>query len=228
MKKVIIAEAVLGSLGMSVSFFGRGGIKVLPARTCEDVLALHRQKRADLIISDHELPSMGGARLCGEIRADAALRYVSIILACDPDPASLASCRAAGANAVLPKPLDPAELFSKVSELIVVPQRKDMRVLLQVSVDGGPQGAPFFASSENISISGMLIETANRLAQGQRLLCSFFIGHSQVKAETEVMRIEAGSGRTKYGLRFINLDTKALVIIDLYVKSRVKSEKNIK
>ena len=223
MKTIIIDENVLGALGTGSSIFGRGGIALCPAATSEEILELHRRKRADLIISDHALPAMGGIRMCSAIRADAALKGVSIILASDPDPAVQASCRSAGANAVLTKPLDPAELFSRMSELIVVPQRKDMRVLLQVSVDGGVLGAPFFASSENISISGMLIETANRFSIGDRLLCSFFIGHSQVKAEAVVMRVDPGSGRNRYGVRFTNLDTKALIIIEQYVKNRIKN-----
>src|SRR5512139_559172 len=210
MKNLIIAETVLGSVGKNGGFLGRGGVVVHPARTSEEVLSLHRQKGADLIITDNELPSMGGARLCTIIRTDAVLKGVSIIMICDPDPASLALCRDAGANAVLPKPLDPAELFARVAELIVVPQRKEMRVLLQVSVDGGSLGAPFFASSENISISGMMIETAHRFSAGDRLQCSFYIGHNQIKAEAMVMRAESGSGRNRYGVRFMNIDTKSL------------------
>jgi len=228
MKKIIIAETVLGSVDRNMGFFGRGGVVVHPARTSEEVLSLHRQKRADLIITDHELPSMGGARLCSAIRADAALKDVSIIVTCDPDPASLALCRDAGANAVLPKPLDPAELFARVAELIMVPQRKEMRVLLQVSVDGGSLGAPFFASSENISISGMMIETAHRFSAGDRLQCSFYIGHNQIKAEAMVMRTESGSGRNRYGVRFVNIDTRSLVIIEQFVKNRIKSEEDVK
>ena len=222
MKKIIIAETVLGSVGGNTGFLGRGGVVVIPARTSEEVLSLHRQKRADLIITDHELPSLGGARLCTIIRADAMLKGVSIIVICGPDPSSLALCRDAGANAVLPKPLDPAELFARVAELIMVPQRKEMRVLLQVSVDGGSLGAPFFASSENISISGMMIETAHRFGAGDRLQCSFYIGHSPIKAEAMVMRAESGSGKNRYGVRFVNIDTKSLVIIEQFVKSRAK------
>jgi c-di-GMP-binding flagellar brake protein YcgR len=134
-----------------------------------------------------------------------------------------AACREAGANAVIARPLDPFELFSKISELIIVPQRKDMRVLLRVSVSGGARDASFIATSYNISISGMLMETKHELRQDDRLTCTFSIAHTEVTVLCAVMRIDRSeSGRYRYGVKFLNLDTKSIVIFENYVKSRIK------
>ncbi len=223
MKTIIIAETILSAVGRDSTVFGRGGIALHPARTAEDALALHREKCADLIIADHAMPAMGGVRLCEAIRADEALRGVSIILACETAQADLPALRAAGANAVIPTPVDALGLFTKMFELLVVPQRKDMRALLRVAVTGGAGGESFFATSENISISGMLLESNYRFKEQDRILCTFFIGHSEVKVDGVVMRAErSGSGRRRYGVRFLNPPTRALVVIEQYVKSRVK------
>ena len=221
MKKIIIAESIRSAIGRSNTLFSRGGLVVHAAKTAEEVLALHRVKKADLIIADIAQPAMGGARLCSAIRHDPALRDVSIILACDAVQATLPPCRDAGANAVITKPVDPVGLFTKMSELLVVPQRKDMRVLLRVSVNSGSDDAPFFASSENISISGMLLDSNYRFKRDDRLSCTFFIGHSEVNVDGTVMRVDrTSSGRHRYGIKFLNAPTKALIVIDQFIKSR--------
>jgi DNA-binding response OmpR family regulator len=221
-KKVIIAENILGSVGGERSLFSRGGITVYPAHTSEDILALHRQKKADLIIADLALPVMGGSALITRIRGDASLKAVSIIMAYDGEEESRVLCRDAGANAVISKPVDATALFSRVSELIVVPQRKDMRALLRVSVDdqrGG--GGPVFAASENISMSGMLLEGNHPYRPGDRLECSFHIGHIEVKVEARVVRsVKEASGRYRCGIQFVNLDTKTMIVIEQFVRSR--------
>jgi len=223
MKKVIIAQTILDAIEQSTTLFGRGSIKQYPARTSEDILGLHQQIKADLIVTEHALPAMGGITLCSSIRGDSGLKDVSLIMYCDDTRLCQEACRDAGANAVIRKPVDPFELFSKISELIVIPQRKDMRLLLHVSVTGKQQGSSFMATSYNVSISGMLLETRRELRQGDKIICSFNIAHIEVNAQSIVMRVDrAEAGRFRYGVKFMSLDTKTIVLIEQYVKSRIK------
>lgn len=224
MKKILIAENILKAVGSNKALFGRGGIEVHSAKTSEELLALHHQVNGDIIITDFALPAMGGAKLCAAIRGEEKLKTVSIILACDKAQAGLPLCKKAGANAVIEKPVDPVELFIKVSELITVPPRRDIRVLLRVAVSGGMAGSPSFANAENISISGMLMETNQHLKLGDQMDCSFFVGHSEINVAAKVMRVElTPSGRYRCGMQFMNLDTKSLIVIEQYVKSRSKA-----
>jgi CheY-like chemotaxis protein len=221
MKKIIIAESILDAVGKNRTVFGRGGITVIPAGSAEDILELHRRERCDLVIADQAQPVMGGVRLCEVLRADEALRDVSIILVCDGAQASLQDCRDSVANAMIVRPVDPMVLFSKTSELLVVPQRQAMRVMLRVSVDGGTGGTPFFATSENISISGLLLESNYPFQLDDRIACSFFVGHSEVKVDGIVTRIDrSATGKKRFGVKFLNPSTKALVVIDHFIKSR--------
>lgn len=223
MKKLIIAKNVLETIGQGNTLFGRGGIEVHTAGTSEEVLDLHRGIRADLIITDFTLPTMSGAELCAAIRSEPGLKDVSLVVACDTDAVMQTACRDAGANAVITRPVDPFELFSKISELIVVPQRKDMRVLLRVSVKGADQEATFTAMSYNISISGMLLETKHEVRADDKLRCTFSIAHTEITAECAVMRIDrTEAGRFRYGVRFLSLDTKSIIIIEHYVKNKIK------
>jgi CheY-like chemotaxis protein len=223
MKNVIIARSILHAVETSGTLFGRGGVKLHAADTSEEVLGLHRRIKADLIIAEFSQPVMNGAQLCSAIRAEPGLKDVSVIVACEDSKVFQAACRDAGANAVIAKPVDPFDLFSRVAELIIIPQRKDMRVLLRVSIAGSKQSAPFMATSYNISISGMLLETNRELSRGDGLTCMFSIAHTEVTAGCVVTRVDrTETGRFRYGVKFLNLDTRTIVIIEQYVKSRIK------
>lgn len=223
MKKVIIAQTILDAIELSTTLFGRGSITLHPARSSEEILDLHRRIKADLIITEYSFPVMGGVRLCSSIRSASDLKDVSFIIYSDDNRVFQAACRDAGANAVIQKPVDAFDLFSKISELIVIPQRKDMRVLLRVSVEGRQQEASFIATSYNISISGMLLETKRELNKGDRMTCSFNIAHAEVNAQCLVVRVDrTDEGRFRYGAKFLGLDTRSIVVIEQYVKSRIR------
>ncbi len=222
MKEIIIARSILHSIGDEGTLFSRGNITTHAARSSEEILNLHGVHRADLIITDVGLPLMGASALCSAIRSNQDLKNVSIIAVCEGTPESIAQCRDVRANAVLPKPIDRVQFFSKISELLVIPQRKDLRSLLRLSVQGNQGENGFFAMSHNISISGMLIESDHVLKEGDKFFCTFNISHSEIRTECMIMRAQTVSGRRKYGVKFLNSDTKSLVIIDQFVKSQTK------
>jgi CheY-like chemotaxis protein len=223
MKKIIIAEPIIHDIERNNTVFGRGSISVFPAVTSEAILNLHGTHQADLIITDFDLPFMNAAKLCSLIRNDANLKKVSIIVVCNATDAILAQCRELGANAVIPKPAGMDVLFAKMSELLVVPHRKDIRVLQQMSVKSTEGGTTFPARSLNISISGMLIETDRTFKKGDKLTCTFKIAHNEIVVECLVMRrVMAATGPHRYGIKFMNCTTKSLVMIDLFVKSQIR------
>ncbi len=194
-----------------------------PARTAEEILNLHGVHRADIIITEEGLPLMGGIKLCSAIRSDARLKDVSLILICEGTELSLSRCRDAKANIVFPKPFDPSQLTWKVSELLLAPRREDMRTLLHVSVKGQEKKSTFVGVSHNISISGMLFETDRMLERGDRVTCTFHISRREIIADAEVMRlVRIAPDRYQYGVRFINLNMKYIILIEQFIKGRVK------
>jgi len=221
MKQVIIAENILQNVENSDTLFKRGGLTVYPARSCEEILVLHRTHNVDLIISDFALPQMGGEKLCSLIRADTRLKDVSLLVVCNA--AAVTECRSAGANAVLSAPIDSIELFSRVSELLLISQRQDMRAFLHVSIVDERGRLSFLGVSHNISISGMLLETEKELKIGERLLCTFCISAREIAADVIVTReVQVAAGKFRYGVKFLNLDTKSLIIINQFVMGRIK------
>ncbi len=210
------------AIGGSDTIFGRGTIAVHPARTSEEILNLQGAHKADLIITESTLPLMGGAKLCAAIRSHADLKNVSIIMACDGTAESMAQCRQAHANAVITKPVDPIQLFSKVSELIMISQRKELRIPLRAVVKGGAESESFSGFSHNISISGMLMETGRGLKVGERFTGTVAVGGREIAIECLVVRLAHSEGQFRYGVKFLNLDTKSLIIIEQLVKGSIR------
>jgi DNA-binding response OmpR family regulator len=224
MKKIIIDRTIKHAIGSHDTILQRSNITTYEARTSEEILNLHGVHKADIIIMDADLPLMGGVELCTRVRNEAGLKDVSIILICEGSEPSLARCRDARANVVFPKPLDPAQLSWKVSELLLAPQRQDMRTLLHVSVEAQGKDSTFLGVSQNISISGMLIETDRVLKQGDRVTCTFQIGSREIVAEAEIKRLIklSSAGKFHYGVRFVNLNMKFIILIEQFIKGRVK------
>jgi len=219
MKKIIIARNVLQAAGGNDTIFKRSNIATYPVRSSEEILNLHGVHKADIIITEIDLPLMGGVKLCSAIRNDPNLKEVAIILIGD----SAEACRDAQANIVLTRPLDPAQLFWKVSELLLAPQRQDMRTLLHAAVKGREKNTAFLGHSQNISISGMLLETDHPLQTGDRLTCTFHVGRREIVVEAEVKRlVKLESGKRQYGIRFINLDMKFIILIEQFIKGNIK------
>ena len=223
MKKIIVAESLLPVFDSNTGIFRRGGIMFFTARSSEEIIDLQGVKNADLIVTEQAFPLMGAVKLCAAIRGDSRLKQVSILVIGDNSGESGVHYLEAGANAFLPAPIDPVELFSKVSELLLVPRRKDMRVLLRASVTGLEGDTSFFAASQNISISGMILETDRSLALGDRMTCAFNIAHSEIRASCMIVRADGtASGRHQYGVEFMSLDTKSLIIIENFVKTQAR------
>ncbi len=209
------------AIGDQDTLFKRGNLAIFTARTCEEMLNVQGARKADLVVIDASMQLMGGFSLCSTIRGDDELKNVSIILAVESEE-ELARSRDAGANAVVLKPIDPVELFSRISELLVIPHRKDLRVLMRSTIKGRDKAVSFLGMSHNISISGMLLETDQVLSVGDRFSTVITVSHREISFECLVRRVVATEKRLQYGVQFVNPDTKALIIVDQFVKGGIK------
>jgi CheY-like chemotaxis protein len=223
MKQIIIAQSIMHFIRDSDTIFKRGNIGVLAAATCEEMLNMQGVRKSDLVVIDASMPVMGGVKLCAALRGKDDLRNVSIILAVDDNVEAGLRSSEARANAVIRKPVDPIELFSRISELLIIPQRKDLRVLLRAAIDANGKPVSFLGMSLNISISGMLLETDMALRQGERFSAIITISHRECAVDCQVVRAVPAGKRFQYGVKFVNMDTKTLVILDQFVKGSIGS-----
>lgn len=131
-----------------------------------------------LVVLGPRLPDLDLPEAVRRIRASALARHVSILalVPSDEPPALDAEAQAAGANAVLRRPVDPTQLEAWIAKLISVARRVETRVPVQGRVVGTPRNreeAHFYGLSRNLSTTGMLLASPVRLAEGPDLELEF-------------------------------------------------------
>jgi len=224
MKKVLLAPDIITLLVQQQSFLNRSDLRVFTAETNEEALDIHREEKVNLIINHFTAQEMSTERFCSVVREDKDLSRVSVIIICSKIRADIEASERCKANAIMTRPMDPAILLEKAHQLLDISSRASFRILLNVSVDGTIGNTSFFCRSENISASGMLIETDQLLAKGDIIACSFFLpAGMRIQTTAEVMRNIRqgyGSGPHQYGIRFTRLTAEAKRALADFVETR--------
>jgi DNA-binding response OmpR family regulator len=95
------------------------GVEVVTARDGPDALAKAVAGRPDLVLLDVLMPSLDSYAVCAQIRADATLATVPVIMVTANDvSADVAAARRVRADDFLVKPFDPAVLLDKAKTLL--------------------------------------------------------------------------------------------------------------
>lgn len=222
----MIAQDINKILQQKNSFLKRADIKVFTAASNDEALKIHREERVHLIITQLDMPGMTSEQFCSLVREDPELRAVSVIMICTNNRAEIEQSSRCRANAVILRPVNPALLLAKAQQLLDISWRETYRVLLSLTVDGNAKDTPFFCRSQNISTSGMLIETDKTLPHGDRVICSFFLPDSmRIQAAGEIVRIPqqaTGSTVKQYGVKFSNLTPEARQALEAFVEKKAQ------
>jgi CheY-like chemotaxis protein len=222
MKKILIVDDLHTSIEKEKSILNRSDFMIFTTMSSRKALELHKSENMDLIVVDLDMPEVNGDELCFLIRKDPMMQQVSVIIVGTDSESDMNRFKRCQANAYITKPIRPLQLLEKVSQLLDIQERKNYRVLLKVTVNGKSPTETFFCSSQNISTSGILIETDKVLQKGDSISCSFFLpGAERISADAEIVRIaQNGTGAFHYGGRFINLKSQYRASIDSFVKSK--------
>ena len=93
--------------------------EVTEAESGEEALAAVAQQRPDLILMDIQLPGIDGYETTRRIRADPALRSISIIAVTSYAlSGEEQKARAAGCDDYVPKPYSPRQLLAKIRQYL--------------------------------------------------------------------------------------------------------------
>lgn len=114
--KIVVADDS-ATMRMIVTTTLKGqGWEVYAANNGQEALALARQHRPDLIVTDWNMPVMGGLGFVQGVRADASMNGVPIlVLTTEDDQESKDAARSLGVNGWIYKPVDPDLLVEVVS-----------------------------------------------------------------------------------------------------------------
>jgi DNA-binding response OmpR family regulator len=222
MNKIIIVGSTKTTLERKRNALSRSEFKIFTTTSAEEAIAIHKKEKVDLIISELELLGMAGDELCSIIRKDRKLKAVAIMLICYMKDEAISRCRACGANAYITKPLDIDKLSEQVMALLKAPARKGLRILTSLTIKGKEESDTFYAKSEDISSTGILLRTDRDLKKGGKVACSFFISSQQIIADGEIIRVGTKEGdMNRYGIKFLDITPEVRKMIDEYVKERL-------
>lgn len=100
----------------------RDGYEVVSARNGEEALALAKEKRPALAVLDIGMPGLDGLEVLERIRADEDLASTRVLLlTAKAQESDVRRGYDAGADAYVRKPFSPAELSTRVRELLDEP-----------------------------------------------------------------------------------------------------------
>ncbi len=224
-KKVLLVDDVKLFIEMEKTFLNREDIDIYTASSGEEALRLHKKEKMDLILLDLYMPKMKGNEVCSIIRNDENLKDVSIIMVTTSlKEEDIRLCREAGANDVINKPIDPKLLLSKVSKLLGIPERKNLRILVRLKIEGVDGGVQFFGNTIDISMTGILIETDKELSIGEEVNISLVLpGRTallQIKGKV-MRRVDLHrKGGYGYGVRFLNLNPEQKTILRDFIEHK--------
>ncbi|MDA8086331.1 MAG: response regulator [Nitrospiraceae bacterium] len=218
MKKILIVDGLEPFIREEKNILSRLDFRVLTTKSGREALEIHRREKADFILIDLNTPDMAGDELARTVRLDPALKHVSIVIVSSMKKADLERCASSGANDYITRPIDSKKLLAKVSRLIDVPQRKDLRVLIKARLIGSVGQQPFFGTTCDISVSGLLLETEKVLAKSDLISCSFFIPETErVQAKAEIVRVCREEKMFHYGARFVEIPERDRKIVEDFI-----------
>ncbi|MBM4021655.1 MAG: response regulator [Planctomycetes bacterium] len=133
-------------------------------------LAMARERRPDIIISDIEMPVATGYEFCKAVKTDATLRTVPfILLSTLSDPIDIIRGLDAGADNYVTKPYEPDYLLGRMNALLATPlvSDEDAAATLEVTL----AGQKFLVKAGRQQVLNLLVSTfENAVAKNQELV----------------------------------------------------------
>ncbi len=179
----------------------RNGVERHKADSIQAALTMSVAAKPVLVVIDRDLPK--SERLVQELRGNAATSGCSIVIVATGDSQhSEVALLEAGANAVLRHPPGP-EWEERLGRLLSVPARRNLRMLVDLELDG------FFGTEhhqgrvQNISRTGMMVEVPLQAGIGDQLRFKLYL--SMDMSISGVARIVRLAGANRYGCEFAEM-----------------------
>jgi two-component system, cell cycle sensor histidine kinase and response regulator CckA len=227
---VVISPVDLsGDLGLTVLW--RSDVQRVMVTTVEAAIEVGRVRPATMFVLGGFEPAATVAAL-RRLRADAATRSSALAALCAVSALDQEEAlRAAGANVVLPTPVDPEVWDGRLDQLLRVPRRRSTRIPVRLTVwsrrSADPE--PIEGVMLNVSANGMLLETSEPLPVGARFDLSFRLPRdvSEVHAIGKVVREVADVDSPRSGVEFVVLRADGRERIAAFVDGRRRPRRSL-
>jgi sigma-B regulation protein RsbU (phosphoserine phosphatase) len=169
---VLIAEDSRIQAKMLMRRLTEAGHTVRWGETGADALALARERRPDIIVSDIEMPVMTGYEFCKAVKTDPSLRTVPfILLSTLADPIDIIRGLDAGADNYVTKPYEPEFLLGRIQSLLASPLDDDGAAGEVATLEVTLAGQQFRVKAGRQQVLNLLVSTfENAVAKNQELV----------------------------------------------------------
>ena len=223
-RTVLVVDDTPYLLDVASLFLGRSS-RVETAAGGVAGLAAARRLRPDLVLCDDCMPDMDGLEMCRQIREDPDISHVPVIvLLSDSSAEAHGAAIRAGANDVLPKPLERLTLVAAVTRFLShSPTRGLPRIDTRVPVTVVGREGEGSGTVVNVSRGGAFIETDVPLVCADEIGLRFQLPGSPMtlRPSAEVVwqrhRYETEPGPDGVGLRFVEIDAPSARALDEFV-----------
>lgn len=130
-------------------------VAVMTAVDGEEALRMVRERKPALIFADILTPRMTGVQLCSTLKGDGDLKKIPVILMLNTDdPQQVDAASRAGADALIPKPLDRREFLDTGRTFFPRIDRREPRIPASIPFTYEGDGYLGSATSLDISVGG--------------------------------------------------------------------------
>ena len=229
MKNILIASSSSAFIERNTYLLRRSHFRMFTAGSASGAMAILNHELIDLLLLDIQLSDQSGESFCREVCNNGFDPKTIILLVCHDSADDFLRLKDSGADALIARPIMPLQLIKTVGQFLAVQLVRSRRVSLRVKVASMKDDIEFFCISQNISLTGMLIETSFSLELGPIILCQFSIpGKADVETEGEIVRsARTMNGSHQYGVHFTTLNRRFRHEIDLYIASVVRGENQL-
>jgi adenylate cyclase len=123
--RILVVDDLESGIDLLEALLVPRGYDVLRATSGEAALEVVHQTPPDLVLLDVLMPGMDGYTVCQRLRADAATRFLPVVMVTASHDQAKARGIDAGADDFIEKPIDHAELLARVASLLRIKEYHD-------------------------------------------------------------------------------------------------------
>jgi CheY-like chemotaxis protein len=205
---------------------------VFNTTTAENALRMISDLHPSLVLTDTALPSMSGVDLLKQMKREARLADIPVIIhTSDHDPTLKETCFAAGCEDFFIKPADPDVLYPAIQAATQSVPRKNIRIETRLKVEFGDWAIPDrpvrTEYATTLSEKGLYIKTLTPEPENTILDLKIFIQNREIKAKAKVLysSIDKG-GQLKelgMGILFVNISLEDKAFVHTFIREQITS-----
>ncbi len=232
-KKILLVDDTKLFLELEKNFLRLSPVRVFTASNGEEALEMARTERPDLIFMDLHMPGMGGAACCEEIKADAELGSIPVVMVTSSGrDEDVELCRKAGCDDYVTKPIDRRIFLEKAHEHLSSVERREVRIPCRTTMTYRMNGSTLYGESADLSIGGTYLASELEVKKNMELTLAFTLQEPEevaISSKGRVAWLNGTQNRRKpslpagFGVEFIEIPDYAYAAVKTFVETRKRN-----